>query len=918
MRKSIFSKISVMVLLFCSIVVMSACSVFQKDNVNITGIRVLDKTVPTYILAQEGAFDDAEIKLEVSYSDNTKKEIAITLSMVPDEYQDELLTPGEYDIKILFRGYETVLRIRVAEVTNVYTVKFFNGNNDLIAVQYVNEGEDATAPASGLVAISGFEFMGWDRDFTNVTEDINVYASYIKVEDILTDEVLEEKFFNAINNTMTTSHTSTVVDYELALEGEGAAQLMLANFHYNKDSGEIEAQIKAVAEGELYGYLEIKDNYASMLMFGEEVDYSTVGSISNEEIYSTLQMPTIEFINDLIIECPIVEYSYFVAGNKTIYSCSFSDGDHYEYIYCYDNENILSYQYYNFENLSRQVDYVYADEEVSFEDWSDIFDENVAEKVEAGKEAFVQACNNLLSYDMVIDSWDYMDYSQINIKYDHDNKVVAKYNVDRYTEDSELVYVEWEDGEDVNSYDGETYSNIDRLLSFIPNFESLIESDEIYIGFIEAYIEDMHCLVVELYSDNFGYEIEIINGVITTIYGEDFEFDINYEDVEISLPDDILNKEDNAELRLENILEAKFFNAINNTMTTSHTSTAIRHVDEGVTQYDEMQFNNFHYNAETGEIEAQTKVSLEGEVFGYLEFKNDYGTMVSTYDGGKQYTIGYIGDNDSIYVTLDIPTVYFINDLFEEAVSVEYDSEVVNGNNIYYCTINLENAGIAYVYSYDNTRVLSYKHYLYNFTQLQTEVEYIYSEEEVLFEDWSDIIPNNAEEIINTEIEGMLEAYSSLLSNDIVINVYEYRNNGNTYSIKYDYDNKVVAEYNNDDALVYVEWEDGEELNSYDGEIYSEVDRLLAFIPNLKEMLGSNREDVFVTLTEIIMGEQSTLQIYMSSPLGRYEVEIVNGVITSIMNEEEDTRYNINYEDVEISLPDDILNKEDNAELNIV
>ncbi|AQQ09365.1 Internalin-A precursor [Sedimentisphaera cyanobacteriorum] len=89
-----------------------------------------------------------------------------------------------------------------------YTVTFDPGANGTItsgdAVQTVYEGEDADAPT--VTANAGWEFTGWDTDFTNVTSDITVTAEY-------TEEIYTVTFMPGANGTITSGDTEQTVAY---------------------------------------------------------------------------------------------------------------------------------------------------------------------------------------------------------------------------------------------------------------------------------------------------------------------------------------------------------------------------------------------------------------------------------------------------------------------------------------------------------------------------------------------------------------------------------------------------------------------------------------------------------------------------------------------------------------------------------
>ena len=559
MKKNIFSKISVFVLMLCSVMVLSACSLFQKDGENITGIDVIDETVPNYILAESGAFDEAGIKIKVSYSDESYRDVTVTTQMIPEEYRDELLTPGEYDITILFKGHETVLHIKIAEVENVFTVRFFNAYNNLISVQEIKEGENAVAPNAGLYAVDGFTFMGWDRAITNVTEDMDVYATYINVENTLTEKVLEEKFYDAINYTMTTSHTSSYQD----LSDEGWEELYLNNFHYDKETGDVELQQKSYCAGEIMGYTEVKNGYGIHVFSDDSEEGVGCVELDKSATYLFAEIYSIERVNNIMQdeEGTVVEYSYLIAGNKTAYYCTISQDEYSKYVFAYDDEKMLSCKYYGYdyhlqgERLSVQVDYVYSETEVPFEDWSDIITEDPEEIVNQAKIDVVEAYNNTVASDMIIV---FNESSRPNsMKYDKDNKVSAE-----YTYEGTLVNVKWEDGTTANNYDGTSYSTIDGILSFIPNIAEIVSTgklngEDIIISVEKDYNGEeagMSFIWIDTEYDELLITIE--NGKIVglEVYVDEgnSSYKFTYENVELTLSEDIKNKVEGAELAVNN------------------------------------------------------------------------------------------------------------------------------------------------------------------------------------------------------------------------------------------------------------------------------------------------------------------------------------------------------------------------------
>lgn len=67
----------------------------------------------------------------------------------------------------------------LAPTTKTYTVKFVDWDGTELKTETVEEGKAATAPADPVR--DGYEFTGWDVDFSNVTSDLTVTAQYTEI-----------------------------------------------------------------------------------------------------------------------------------------------------------------------------------------------------------------------------------------------------------------------------------------------------------------------------------------------------------------------------------------------------------------------------------------------------------------------------------------------------------------------------------------------------------------------------------------------------------------------------------------------------------------------------------------------------------------------------------------------------------------
>ena len=76
----------------------------------------------------------------------------------------------------------------VAQYAKLYTVRFYGYENVLLATISVQDGTAATAPKPPTV--DGYRFAGWVEDFSNVTSDLDVHATYkVKSTDPITVEI---------------------------------------------------------------------------------------------------------------------------------------------------------------------------------------------------------------------------------------------------------------------------------------------------------------------------------------------------------------------------------------------------------------------------------------------------------------------------------------------------------------------------------------------------------------------------------------------------------------------------------------------------------------------------------------------------------------------------------------------------------
>lgn len=362
MKKKIFSKLLMCLLVLTCAFVVSACgSIFQKEGTNIESIEILTNSVPEAIVV--GKFDDAQIKAKVTYDDGTNETITITTEMIPEEYRNLLNTPGIYEVTIAFRGETTKVGVRMVNSLNLYQVSFYDHNEKLITTQFVYDGEDATPPSDFMVQQHGWAFLGWDRSYENISEDTNIYASYINIENTLSDAKMEQALLKAEQYYITNNHYVSVE--EVSIQGElkhnGKTTI---NYHYDSEKQVATSQSVYLSEDtkmiSVFGETEAESLYYSTVEGNDYYkityeDYKTDWDEEDEGIsfeqmlqMSKLYGGTSGFHTSYHLTEGEVEYGYEISQNKLIYTCTIAEEsveDIYRYvdtcIVKYDDEKIL-------------------------------------------------------------------------------------------------------------------------------------------------------------------------------------------------------------------------------------------------------------------------------------------------------------------------------------------------------------------------------------------------------------------------------------------------------------------------------------------------------------------------------------------------------------------------------------------------
>ena len=223
-------------------VAVTSCSVVAQNTKTIESVVAIDVPDAPILV---GEFDNAGIKILITYSDGTTDLIPLTEDVCPAIYKKYFNEEGTFVVSFLYRGFEVsfevtmyvadtwsvrffnafddcVKEVVMSELTEgtpipptaeemycegyiwtgewdvdfehatsdldvhgiyekTYTVDFFNGANTLISHQIVKEGEDAVAPTGNVIQMAGYDFLGWDVSYTNIQRDTVVYGLYSNV-----------------------------------------------------------------------------------------------------------------------------------------------------------------------------------------------------------------------------------------------------------------------------------------------------------------------------------------------------------------------------------------------------------------------------------------------------------------------------------------------------------------------------------------------------------------------------------------------------------------------------------------------------------------------------------------------------------------------------------------------------------------
>lgn len=193
------------------------------------------------------------------------------------EYPDAPIIEGfeftGWDKKIYQVTEDTIIKANYKKIT--YTVNFYDINNNIISTQNINYKENATAPT--LDNVEGYTFIGWNQEFTNVLENLDIKPVYNK-------KTFTVKFYDDLGNLL----EEQVINYgENAIEPENVNKEGYTFTGWDKDFSNIKEDL--VVNGT---YEAIYYTVTFLDMYGDIIETKKVQSHKEVEAPSA---PTVDY-----------------------------------------------------------------------------------------------------------------------------------------------------------------------------------------------------------------------------------------------------------------------------------------------------------------------------------------------------------------------------------------------------------------------------------------------------------------------------------------------------------------------------------------------------------------------------------------------------------------------------------------------
>ena len=179
MKKTMRKILPIIACVLVLLIGLVACEINgDKSNVsnekNLIAVRVEGSPIEVYV---GEAFEAKNLTVHLDYDDGTTESVKFTEEDLPEEYVPLLSIVGEHTVEMLYRGFDISFTIIVKEPPLL--VRFFNCLDEIVKEEYVDYGTSATAPTDEEMYVEGYHFTGeFDKNFSNVTENMDVYGIY--------------------------------------------------------------------------------------------------------------------------------------------------------------------------------------------------------------------------------------------------------------------------------------------------------------------------------------------------------------------------------------------------------------------------------------------------------------------------------------------------------------------------------------------------------------------------------------------------------------------------------------------------------------------------------------------------------------------------------------------------------------------
>ena len=148
-----------------------------------------------------GTFDECNIKFNITYSDDTTELVDVKEKDIPEEYQHYLYEEGTHNFSFLYKGYKVKFNITMYEVK--YTVKFINVLDEVVKELKVKKTEKVEYPTKEEMYVEGYRFLEtYDKDITYATSDVEIKGNYVKtwivkfyngLNEVISTQIVDDK-----------------------------------------------------------------------------------------------------------------------------------------------------------------------------------------------------------------------------------------------------------------------------------------------------------------------------------------------------------------------------------------------------------------------------------------------------------------------------------------------------------------------------------------------------------------------------------------------------------------------------------------------------------------------------------------------------------------------------------------------------